>query len=109
VSTCCNSADLDSYASFTGPSTLDTIAMPTAKKAEEVIAPTAEETQSAYLQQLAEVPEFSSYGAVLHSGKPTQLTENETEYQVVCVKHLFKTHLVFQVSYCLRYPLCALC
>lgn len=72
--------------------------MPSTKKAEEVVVPTAEETQSAYLQQLADVPEFSSWGPVLHSGKSTQLTENETEYQITCVKHLFKEHIVFQVS-----------
>lgn len=61
------------------------------------------ETQSAYQQQLAEVPELSSYGPVLNSSaKPAQLTENETEYQVSCVKHIFKEHIVFQVSdgYC---------
>lgn len=31
------------------------------------------------------------------SSSPTQLTESETEYQVTCVKHIFKEHVVFQV------------
>ena len=60
--------------------------------------PTAAETQSAYAQQLTEVPEFSSYGPVLNStATPAQLTESETEYQVTCVKHIFKEHIAFQV------------
>lgn len=60
--------------------------------------PTAAETRSAYAQQLANVPEFSSYGPVLNStANPAQLTESETEYQVTCVKHIFKERVVFQV------------
>jgi coatomer protein complex subunit gamma len=61
-------------------------------------APSAEEKQSAYLQQLTEVPEFAPYGPVLNSSAtPAQLTESETEYQVNCVKHIYKEHVVFQV------------
>jgi len=61
-------------------------------------APSAAEKQSAYAQQLAEVPEFASYGSVLNSSAtPSQLTEPEVEYQVNCVKHIFKEHVVFQV------------
>ncbi|KAI6031337.1 coatomer subunit gamma [Pisolithus microcarpus] len=57
------------------------------------------DTQSAYLQQLAEVPELTEYGPVLNSSaKPAQLTESETEYQVACVKHIFKEHIVFQFN-----------
>ncbi|KAF8665418.1 hypothetical protein AX16_000437 [Volvariella volvacea WC 439] len=82
------------------PSTLDTIGVPTTTKAVDAPPPpTAAETQSAYLQQLADVPEFASYGAVLNSStKPAQLTESETEYQVTCVKHIFKEHIVFQFN-----------
>lgn len=59
---------------------------------------TAAETQSAYAQQLAAVPDFADYGPVLNSSnKPAPLTESETEYVVTCVKHLFKEHVVFQV------------
>jgi coatomer protein complex subunit gamma len=61
-------------------------------------APTAAETQTAYAKQLAEIPELSEYGPVSNSSsKPVQLTEPETEYQVSCVKHIFKEHVVFQV------------
>jgi len=44
------------------------------------------------------VPELASYGAILNSSKPVQLTENETEYQVSCVKHVFREHVVFQFN-----------
>ncbi|KAJ2934308.1 hypothetical protein H1R20_g2752, partial [Candolleomyces eurysporus] len=82
------------------PSTLDTIGAPIAKSVSPAPqAPSAAETQSAYAQQLAEVPEFASYGAVLNSSAtPAQLTESETEYQVTCVKHIFKEHIVFQYN-----------
>ncbi len=84
---------------ITGPSSLDTIGVPTTKKVSDAPPPpSAEETRSAYAQQLAEVPEFAEYGSVLNSSSsPTQLTESETEYQVACVKHIFKEHIVFQV------------
>lgn len=60
--------------------------------------PTAAEKQSAYVEQIASVPEFASYGPIVHSSaNPAQLTENETEYQVTCVKHIFQEHIVFQV------------
>lgn len=82
------------------PSTLDTIGAPVAKNlSPSPQPPTAEETHSIYLQQLADVPELSSYGPVLNSSaKPVQLTESETEYQVSCVKHIFKEHIVFQFN-----------
>lgn len=80
-------------------STLDTIAIPVARADPTPPPPTAADTQSAYLQQLAEVPELAEYGPVLNSSaKPAQLTESETEYQVTCVKHIFKEHIVFQFN-----------
>lgn len=81
-----------------GPSTLDTIGAPASKVADTPAAPSAAEKQSAYAQELQAVPEFSTYGPVLNSSAtPSQLTESETEYQVNCVKHIFKEHVVFQV------------
>jgi hypothetical protein len=82
-----------------GPSTLDTIGVPAAKKtSNSPPPPSAAETQSAYAEKLAAVPAFGSYGTILNSSaKPVQLTESETEYQVTCVKHIFKEHIVFQV------------
>jgi coatomer subunit gamma len=89
----------DPYESL-GPTTLDTIGVPASKKISDAPPPpSAAEKQSAYAQQLAEVPEFASYGPILNSSaNPVQLTESETEYQVTCVKHLFAEHVVFQVS-----------
>ncbi|KAI0081189.1 coatomer subunit gamma [Panus rudis PR-1116 ss-1] len=80
------------------PSTLDTIGAPSTSNAATPPPPTTAETQSTYLQQLAEVPEFASYGPVQNSSKPAQLTESETEYQVSCIKHIFKEHIVFQFN-----------
>ena len=81
-----------------GPSSLETIGVPSTSKAATPPPQTAAEAQSAYAQQLADVPEFAEYGPVLNSSaKPSQLTEAETEYQVSCVKHIFKEHIVFQV------------
>ncbi|KAG7099800.1 hypothetical protein E1B28_001612 [Marasmius oreades] len=83
------------------PSTLETIGVPasTKKTSDTPPPPTAAERQSQYAQQLAEVPEFASYGSVLNSSAPpVQLTESETEYQVTCVKHIFKKHVVFQYN-----------
>ncbi|KAF9270770.1 coatomer subunit gamma [Marasmius fiardii PR-910] len=83
------------------PSTLETIGVPasTNKTSDTPPPPTAAERQSQYAQQLAEVLEFASYGSVLNSSStPVQLTENETEYQVTCVKHIFKEHVIFQYN-----------
>jgi coatomer protein complex subunit gamma len=87
-----------------GPSSLDTIGVPVTRTTTPVPpSQAAEQTQSSYVQQLAQVPELASYGAVLNSSKPVPLTENETEYQVLCVKHVFREHIVFQV--CLSHAL----
>ncbi|KAF7784185.1 hypothetical protein Agabi119p4_350 [Agaricus bisporus var. burnettii] len=82
------------------PSTLDMIGVPAPKKTQEApAAPSAAEKQSAYAQQLADISQFSSYGPVLNSSaNPVQLTENETEYQITCVKHIFSNHIVFQFN-----------
>jgi coatomer protein complex subunit gamma len=49
-----------------------------------------------YAQQLSAIPEMASYGAVLKSSGPVELTESETEYVVSVVKHIFKEHIVLQ-------------
>ncbi|KAG1816211.1 coatomer subunit gamma [Suillus variegatus] len=86
-------------AESTRPSTLDTITAPATRTSVSPPPLTAAETQSAYVQQLADIPHFAEYGTVLNSSvKPAQLTESETEYQVTCVKHIFKEHIVFQFN-----------
>ncbi|KAI9460466.1 coatomer subunit gamma [Lactarius psammicola] len=81
------------------PSSLDTIGAPATRTTTPAPLPqTAEETQSAFAQQLTHVPELEPYGTVINSSKSVQLTENETEYQVSCVKHVFREHVVFQFN-----------
>ena len=82
------------------PSALESLGAGPSKTPEpSPIAPTSAEAQSTYAAQLAAVPELEAYGPVLKSsGKPTELTESETEYVVSCVKHIFKEHVVFQFN-----------
>ncbi|KAF2075932.1 hypothetical protein CYY_002780 [Polysphondylium violaceum] len=51
-----------------------------------------------YSTKLAQIPEFSTFGKLLKSSEIVELTENETEYVVNCVKHIFKEHIVFQFN-----------
>ena len=52
-----------------------------------VLPPRAmEQTYSPFVQQLAQVSELALYGAIVNSSKRAQLTENEAEDQVLCVK-----------------------
>lgn len=81
------------------PSALETIASTSAVPDQAATPTKAPETQSNYAAQLAEIPEFASYGNVLKSSpKPIELTEQETEYAVTAVKHIFKDHVVFQFN-----------
>lgn len=90
-----------------GPSSLDNIGAPVTRTATPVpLSQTTEQTQSSYVQQLAQVPELASYGVILNSSKPVPLTENETEYQVSCVKHVFRERIVFQVCLSHALPQC---
>ena len=49
------------------------------------------------IEQLAGIPEFMNLGPLFKSSEPVQLTEEETEYFVRCIKHTFTNHIVFQV------------
>lgn len=42
------------------------------------------------------MPQFAKYGQVFKSSAPVQLTEEETEYNIVVVKHVFPQHTVLQ-------------
>ncbi|KAF9974047.1 coatomer subunit gamma [Actinomortierella ambigua] len=67
-------------------------------RASPVSAP-ALDLQAVYAQQLAEIPEFGTFGPLFKStSKPVELTESETEYVVSCVKHVFAHHVVFQFN-----------
>jgi len=44
------------------------------------------------------IPEFAGFGKCFKSSPPVPLTEQETEYVVVCTKHIFAKHIVFQFN-----------
>ena len=43
-----------------------------------------------------QVPQFAEYGQLFKSSAAVQLTEEETEYNIVVVKHVFPNHTVLQ-------------
>ncbi|KAG5448488.1 Coatomer subunit gamma-2 [Clonorchis sinensis] len=49
-----------------------------------------------YAEQLAAVPQLAGLGPIFKSSKPVELSEEDTEYAVRCVKHIFPKHLVLQ-------------
>lgn len=51
-----------------------------------------------YATQLAQIPQFATFGRLFKSSQPVELTESETEYVVSCVKHLFNDRIVFQFN-----------
>ncbi|KAK9828275.1 hypothetical protein WJX74_006878 [Apatococcus lobatus] len=46
--------------------------------------------------QLQAMPQFAMYGDLFKTCAAQQLTEEETEYSVLCIKHIFDGHVVFQ-------------
>jgi len=57
---------------------------------------TAEERYAEYAEQMVSVPEVAALGPVFKTCAPTQLTEEETEYNVFFVHHVLESHDVFQ-------------
>jgi coatomer protein complex subunit gamma len=68
------------------------------KKQAETAAPVV--TVDAQLElakaEVSAMPQFARFGSVFKSVAAVALTEAETEYAVVCVKHIFAEHVVFQ-------------
>ena len=57
-----------------------------------------EHASQKYAATLSQIPGFKEFGEILKSSlHPVELTEKETEYAVVAVKHIFKDHVVLQV------------
>ncbi|CAI9765515.1 unnamed protein product [Fraxinus pennsylvanica] len=52
----------------------------------------------AYENLLSSIQEFASFGKLFKSSVPVELTEEETEYAVNVVKHIFDHHVVFQYN-----------
>ena len=69
-------------------------AKPAASGAEAAASASAQAQR--YAQELSQIPEIDSFGAVLKSSPIVELTEAETEYVVTLVKHIFKNHIVLQ-------------
>jgi coatomer protein complex subunit gamma len=46
--------------------------------------------------RLNAIPEFALYGKLFKSSAPVKLSEDETEYTVSCIKHIFSKHIVFE-------------
>lgn len=42
------------------------------------------------------IPELASFGRVFRSSTPTELSEEETEYVVRCIKHVMPEHIILQ-------------
>lgn len=86
------------------PTQMPTLKAPSAGTSRPAPANSAEAAASAaadaqkHIQQLQQVPELQSYGALLKSSREVELTESETEYVVTAVKHIFKDHLVLQFN-----------
>ncbi|GAN07566.1 coatomer subunit gamma [Mucor ambiguus] len=62
--------------------------------AEKNTAPASVDSQ--YGEKLSSISEFAHYGARFKSTAEIHLTEEETEYTVSCIKHIFDKHIVFQ-------------
>lgn len=56
---------------------------------------TREET---YNEKLSSIPVIAKLGPLFKSTPSIQLTENETEYTVSCIKHCYTAHIVLQVT-----------
>lgn len=52
--------------------------------------------EEANAERLSQIPGIQRLGPLHKSSPSVQLTENETEYTVQCVKHCFSNHMVFQ-------------
>ncbi|KAF1871525.1 hypothetical protein Lal_00020319 [Lupinus albus] len=55
-------------------------------------------TADGYERMLSLIPEFANFGKLFKSSAPVELTEAETEYEVIVVKHIFDKHVVFQYN-----------
>lgn len=51
-----------------------------------------------YMDLLNSVPEIQKLGKLWKSCSPVELTEQETEYVVNCIKHIYPQHVVFQFN-----------
>ncbi len=60
-------------------------------------APVAD-LQGHYKAQIEKIPSLVTLGPILKSSRAIELTENDVEYVVTCVKHILQSHIIFQVN-----------
>ena len=53
---------------------------------------------SEYADALQQFPQFSKLGPVFKSAEPLLLTEEETEYNIAVVVHIFEAHVLLQFN-----------
>ena len=53
--------------------------------------------QGYYKAQIEKIPSLVALGPVLKSSRVHELTENDVEYVVNCIKHVLAKHIIFQV------------
>jgi coatomer protein complex subunit gamma len=51
-----------------------------------------------YREKLSSISQFSNFGTLFKSSSVINLTEEETEYNVSCIKHIYDKHIVFQFN-----------
>jgi hypothetical protein len=51
-----------------------------------------------YTDFLAGIPRLAALGPVFKSTAAVQLTEEETEYSILGIKHIFEEHILFQFN-----------
>mmetsp|Transcript_28720 Transcript_28720/g.80856 ORF Transcript_28720/g.80856 Transcript_28720/m.80856 type:complete len:893 (+) Transcript_28720:167-2845(+) len=56
------------------------------------------ESQADVQSKLSAIPETAALGKLFNSSEPQKLTEEDTEYIVTCVKHVFENHVVVQFN-----------
>lgn len=54
--------------------------------------------EEVFNEKLSGIPGIAKLGPLFKSTPPIQLTENETEYTVSCIKHCYTSHIVLQVN-----------
>ncbi|CAG0888510.1 unnamed protein product [Cyprideis torosa] len=55
--------------------------------------------QDVFAEKLSALPMCKDIGPLFRSSAPVELTESETEYVVSVIKHVFRNHIVLQVSF----------
>jgi coatomer protein complex subunit gamma len=53
---------------------------------------------SDYAEELKQHPEFANLGPIFKSAEPLLLTEEETEYNISVITHVFEEHVLLQFN-----------